>query len=132
MRTAVVGHNRPPTTHPDTMTDQPGDTELRGAAAFQQLHWLAGGRIDSARLACTYADAIARDNPRLNAYVALDPGIAEQAAASDARRTEGRTIGRLDGLAVAVKDNFDVAGQPTTAGLPGRRARIASRSSRSR
>lgn len=107
------------------MTDPANENELRGAAAFQQLHWLAAGRLDSARLAACYGDAIARDNPRLGAFLALDGSAAQQAAASDARRAEGRTIGRLDGLAVAVKDNFDVAGLPTTAGLPGRRARIA-------
>jgi len=112
------GHNRGPTTHSNLMTDQLGDTELRGAAAFQQLHWLASGRIDSAHLTHAYAGAIARDNPHLNAWISLDPRMEESAAASDARRREGRTIGRLDGLAVAIKDNLDVAGLPTTVGLP--------------
>src|SRR5688572_6248440 len=107
------------------MTDPANENELRGAAAFQQLHWLAGGRIDSARLTRACTDAIARDNPRLGAFLALDESAPQQAVASDARRAEGRMIGRLDGLAVAVKDNFDVAGLPTTAGLPGRRGRIA-------
>jgi len=111
--------------HANTMTDQLGDTELRGAAAFQQLHWLASGRTNSAHLTHAYAGAIARDNPRLNAWLALDPRMEEHAAASDARRREGRTIGRLDGLAVAIKDNLDVAGLPTTAGLPGRRTHTA-------
>jgi aspartyl-tRNA(Asn)/glutamyl-tRNA(Gln) amidotransferase subunit A len=110
----------------DAMTDTTNDSELTGAAAFQQLHWLAGGRIDSRRLVAAYRAAIERRNPALNAYLALDERATEQAAASDARRREGRTIGRLDGLAVAVKDNLDVAGLPTTAGLPGRRGRIAS------
>jgi aspartyl-tRNA(Asn)/glutamyl-tRNA(Gln) amidotransferase subunit A len=107
------------------MTDQPGDNELRGAAAFQQLHWLASGRIDGVALTRAYSTAIARDNPRLNAFISVDAAANEQAAASDARRREGRTIGRLDGLAVAIKDNFDVAGMSTTVGLPGRRARVA-------
>lgn len=107
------------------MTDQPGDTELRGATAFQQLHWLASGRIDSARLVQASRDAIAQANPTLGAFLALDESAPGQAAASDSRRAGGRAIGRLDGLAVAVKDNVDVAGVATTAGLPGRRARIA-------
>ena len=108
------------------MTEQPGDSELRGATAFQQLHWLARGRIDSAHLTQAYAAAVARENAHLNAFTALDDSAAEQAAQSDARRREGRTIGRLDGLVVAVKDNLDVAGLPTSAGLPARRARVAS------
>jgi aspartyl-tRNA(Asn)/glutamyl-tRNA(Gln) amidotransferase subunit A len=107
------------------MTDPANETEMRGATAFQQLHWLAGGRIDSVGLTAACRAAIGRDNPRLNAFLALDDSASAQAAASDARRSAGRAIGRLDGLTVAVKDNFDVAGLPTTAGLPGRRERIA-------
>lgn len=107
------------------MTDPANDSELRGATAFQQLHWLASGRIDSARLTAAYRAAIAAGNPRLNAFLALDGSAPAQADASDARRREGRTIGRLDGLGVAIKDNIDVAGLATTVGLPGRRERVA-------
>jgi aspartyl-tRNA(Asn)/glutamyl-tRNA(Gln) amidotransferase subunit A len=105
----------------------PSDHDLRGATAFQLLHWLAAGRIDSAGLTAAYRAAIERDNPRLNAYLALAGTAPAEAAASDARRREGRTIGRLDGLPVAIKDNLDVAGLPTTVGLPGRRASVAAR-----
>jgi aspartyl-tRNA(Asn)/glutamyl-tRNA(Gln) amidotransferase subunit A len=116
------------------MSDTISDRELAGATAFQQLHWLAAGRIDSVRLTAAYEAAIASENSRLNAYLALSPTAAAEAAASAARRREapapnpirGCTIGRLDGLAVAIKDNLDVAGLPTTAGLPARRGRIAS------
>ncbi|WP_300617116.1 amidase [Dokdonella sp.] len=101
------------------------DHDLRGASAFQLLHWLAAGRVDSVRLTAVHRSAIGRENPHLNAYAALSDAAAAEAAASDARRREGRTIGRLDGLPVAVKDNLDVAGLPTTAGLPGRRTRVA-------
>ncbi len=107
------------------MMEQPSDTALRSAAAFQQLHWLASGRIDATHLLRSYAAAIARENPRLDAYLALDPHAEEHAAASDVRRRKGSTIGRLDGLAVAVKDNIDVAGLPTTAGLASRRSHVA-------
>lgn len=100
------------------------DNELRGGAAIQQLHWLAAGQVDSAGLLRAYEAAIARDNGRLNAFLALADDAAQQAAASDARR-RANPIGRLDGLVVAVKDNLDVAGLPTTAGLPARRARVA-------
>jgi Asp-tRNA(Asn)/Glu-tRNA(Gln) amidotransferase A subunit family amidase len=107
------------------MTDPSNDSELRGATAFQQLHWLASGRVDSVRLTAACAAAVARENGTLNAFLALDVTAEAQAQASDARRREGRTIGRLDGLVVAIKDNLDVAGLPTTVGLPGRRDRIA-------
>ncbi|WP_292643373.1 amidase family protein, partial [Mesorhizobium sp.] len=38
------------------------------------------------------------------------------ADASDARKRAGVTLGPLDGTIVSVKDLFDVAGEPTTAG----------------
>jgi len=101
------------------------DSDLRGAAAFQQLHWLAAGHTDGVALEAAYRSAIARDDAALHAFLALDESAAQQAAASDARRREGRTIGRLDGLCVAIKDNIDVAGLPTTAGLATRRAHLA-------
>src|SRR5665213_2906472 len=97
------------------MTATISDDELRGATAFQQLLCSARGRVDGARLSTAYRSAIARENPRLNAYLAVDDSAPAQAAASDARRASGHAIGRLDGLAVAIKDNFDVAGLTTTA-----------------
>jgi amidase len=109
----------------ENITDALADDVLRGATAFQQLCWLAAGRIDSAALTASYRAAIDRDNPRLNAFLDLDAGMFAAAAASAARRREGRVIGRLDGLTVAVKDNIDVAGLPTRAGLPGRRGAVA-------
>ena len=43
-------------------------TRLRGASAFQQLHWLASGRVSAAQLTDTYLSAIDQHNPALNAY----------------------------------------------------------------
>lgn len=105
---------------------EPTKIEQRAASAFQLLHWLAAGRIDSTSLTATCLEAIAQDNPRLNAFVTLDPGALEAARQSDARHGNGPAVGRLDGLPVAIKDNLDVAGLPTGAGLPGRGTRIAS------
>ncbi|MBC6943822.1 MAG: hypothetical protein DWB45_14045 [Xanthomonadales bacterium] len=125
VRAARCGHNRPiGSTRGQGIGMSLSDNELRGGAAIQQLHWLAAGQVDSAGLLRAYEAAIARDNGRLNAFLALADDAAQQAAASDARR-RANTIGRLDGLVVAVKDNLDVAGLPTTAGLPARRARVA-------
>lgn len=96
------------------------DHDLRRASVFQLLHWLAGGRIQPQHLTDVYQDAIERLNPQLNAYVGWSSSLLqEQAAAAQHRRREG-VIGRLDGIPVALKDNFDVAGWPTRAGLPGR------------
>jgi aspartyl-tRNA(Asn)/glutamyl-tRNA(Gln) amidotransferase subunit A len=106
----------------NAVTDELAGHELRGAALCHQLHWLASGRVDAEWLTTLYLSAIERENPRLNAYIALDAaGARAAAAAASARRKSGGAIGRLDGVPVAIKDNFDVAGWATTAGLPGRR-----------
>ncbi|RWP42298.1 MAG: amidase [Mesorhizobium sp.] len=50
-------------------------------------------------------------------FVKLYPEAARAAAdAADARRRAGVTLGPLDGTILSIKDLFDVAGEPTTAG----------------
>src|SRR5215211_5548403 len=52
----------------------------------------------------------------------LYPQAARAAAdAADARKRAGVTLGPLDGALVSIKDLFDVAGEPTTAGSKLRR-----------
>ena len=94
------------------------DIDVRRATLCQLLHWLAAGRVHPEALAEVYLDAIERTNPQLNAYVGLSPALLrEQARMAEHRRRDG-VIGRLDGIPVAIKDNFDIAGWPTRAGLP--------------
>ena len=53
----------------------------------------------------------------LNIFVVLEPDVVlERAAASQKRWDEGSPLSVLDGVPVAIKDEFDVAGYPTTAG----------------
>jgi Asp-tRNA(Asn)/Glu-tRNA(Gln) amidotransferase A subunit family amidase len=96
------------------------DLDLRRATVCQLLHWLASGRVQPQGLADAYQEAIERINPQVNAYVDLRSGmLQEQAQTADRRRRSG-VIGRLDGIPIALKDNFDMAGWPTRAGLPTR------------
>jgi aspartyl-tRNA(Asn)/glutamyl-tRNA(Gln) amidotransferase subunit A len=102
------------------------ERQLRGAPLCRILHWLAAGNVDATRLTQAYLDAATRANARLRAFVVMDAaGAAAQARESDSRRAQGKSIGRLDGVPVAIKDNIDVAGLPTQAGLPGARAPAA-------
>ena len=99
---------------------------VRAASTCQTLHWLAAGRIDAITLTEHYLAAIDAVNPQLNAYIGLRPDVTRaQAQASAQRRAGGGVLGRLDGIPVAIKDNIDIAGWATTAGLPARRERIA-------
>jgi Asp-tRNA(Asn)/Glu-tRNA(Gln) amidotransferase A subunit family amidase len=111
------------------MTNSPepalSSNRLRGASAFQLLHWMAAGRISSRQLQAVYAQAIAAENTVLQAFVAMDDGAAKAAADSDERRASSNPIGRLDGLCVAIKDNIDAAGLPTSLGLAGRKGHVA-------
>jgi aspartyl-tRNA(Asn)/glutamyl-tRNA(Gln) amidotransferase subunit A len=98
------------------------ECQLRRASLCQLLHWLALGRIQPQALAEAYQSAIERVDPELNAYVDLRPGLFEEQARNASRRRREGVMGRLDGIPIALKDNFDVAGWPTRAGLPGRDA----------
>jgi Asp-tRNA(Asn)/Glu-tRNA(Gln) amidotransferase A subunit family amidase len=95
------------------------DIDLRRATLCQLLHWLAAGRVQAKALTEVYLSAIERINPQLNAYVGMSPValLREQAQMAEYRRRDG-VIGRLDGIPIAIKDNFDVAGWPTRSGLP--------------
>lgn len=54
----------------------------------------------------------------LHAFIRVfDAEANAAAAASDERAKEGKSLGALDGLIVAVKDNIDIAGVPTTGGI---------------
>lgn len=96
------------------------DIDLRRASLCQLLHWLAAGRVQPQVLADVYQKAIDRIEPQLNAFVELPAGMLQEQAQSAQRRRRDGVIGRLDGIPIALKDNFDVAGWPTRAGLPGR------------
>ncbi|MEO8810530.1 MAG: amidase [Rhodanobacter sp.] len=101
------------------------DIDLRRASLCQLLHWLASGRVQPEALADAYQQAIERLDPQLNCYVDQHSGLMqEQAHMADQRRRDG-VIGRLDGIPLALKDNFDMAGWPTRVGLPGRRQAAA-------
>ncbi len=96
------------------------DIDLRRATLCQLLHWLAIGRVQPQALADAYQTAIERINPQLNAYVDVRFGLLQDQANMASRRRHEGVIGRLDGIPLALKDNFDMAGWPTRVGLPGR------------
>ncbi len=96
------------------------DLDLRRASLCQLLHWLAVGRVQPQALTDVYQQAIERIDPQLHAYVDQRSGLLQDQAELAERRRRDGVIGRLDGIPIALKDNFDIAGWPTRVGLPGR------------
>lgn len=85
---------------------------------------IATGRESALSLTEAALARIAAQDGALHAFITLDAaGALAQARAVDARASKGP----LHGLPVAVKDNLDVAGLPTTDGTAFYRRRIAAR-----
>jgi mandelamide amidase len=64
----------------------------------------------------------------LNAFILLDgERVLEEAQEADRLRRDGHSLGPLHGVPIAVKDSFDVAGLPTTAGTPALRGNVVRR-----
>lgn len=62
---------------------------------------------------------IGRINPTLNAVIWQDrEGAMAQAQACDAEQAKGNRRGPLHGVPITVKESFDLAGSPTTLGIP--------------
>lgn len=97
--------------------------DLTASATALRADLLARRFTASDLLEATFAriDAL---NPRLNAIVAQDRDAARaMARASDERLANG-TARPLEGLPVTIKDAYDVAGLPSSGGLPAYRERI--------
>ena len=77
---------------------------------------LAAKKTSSVAVTQAYIDRINMYDGGLNAIITVVPDALEQAAASDQRREEGKSLGPLDGIPIILKDNIDAVGVPTTAG----------------
>lgn len=83
---------------------------------------LEAGEVTSRELVDGYLmriQAYDQRGPGLNAMVTLSDRAHAEADELDADRAEGRVRGPLHGIPVVVKDNYDTADMPTTAGAIG-------------
>jgi aspartyl-tRNA(Asn)/glutamyl-tRNA(Gln) amidotransferase subunit A len=81
------------------------------------LNSLSRGEISSEDLTGQFLQAVRQRDPRVRAFLHVDEASAlEQARAVDAKRRQGKPLGALAGVPVAVKDVLCTAGQPTTCG----------------
>ncbi len=79
---------------------------------------MAEGKLTSAELTRFYLERIDQLNPDLGAVISVSDDAEQQAAAADAARAAGATVGALAGIPVLIKDNISVEGSPATAGSP--------------
>lgn len=87
---------------------------------------LINGDVTARALTEESLQRIASTGLRYNAYITLLADQALSAAdAADRARREGRLLGPLHGVPIAIKDMLDLEGSPTTAGLPARRDHVA-------
>ena len=83
---------------------------------------MASGRVTSSVLVTQYLRRIAaydKSGPGLNTMIRLNPQAKADAAALDQERALRGPRGPLHGIPIVLKDNFDYAGLPTTAGSIG-------------
>src|SRR5437588_560989 len=84
-----------------------------------QLYQLASGEVSSDKLVRRSLQAIDMSQSTLNAFrVVLTESALADAAEADRRRADGDRAALL-GVPIAVKDDVDVAGQPTYFGTSG-------------
>lgn len=102
--------------------------------AYQSATAMARG-IQERRIGCLdllelHFERLKRHNPALNAIIVIDADRARaRAREADVALAQGASWGPLHGVPMTVKESFDIAGLPTTWGVPALRDNIAAENS---
>jgi amidase len=84
------------------------------------------GEVGARELLEHFLERVDRLNPAINAVILQDrEGARARADAADAARARGDALGPLHGVPMTVKESYDLAGMPTTWGIPELRGNIA-------
>lgn len=99
-------------------------------SAIELADLVRSGKISSVELTQFYIDRIERFDEKINAVVVRDFERALAAAkAADQALASGNVSGPLHGLPMTIKESFDIAGLPSSWGIPPFRDNIAKRDS---
>ncbi|MGG5810319.1 amidase [Falsiroseomonas sp. CW058] len=93
---------------------QPTDPALMTAEQLLALY--ARRALSPVEALRAVTERVARYNPWVNAFAAMNPRALQQAGESEARWMAGRPLGLLDGVPATVKDLLNMAGFPTRRG----------------
>lgn len=94
-------------------------SEMLLEPAIAQANAVAQGEVSAVELLQMSFGRVDALNPALNAVIWQDRAAAmAQAKACDQERAEGQLRGPLHGVPITVKESFDLAGSPTTWGIP--------------
>src|SRR5437868_1108957 len=94
-------------------------SEIWQLPATELAQRIARRQLSSAEVVAAHLARIDAVNPALNAVVRVLADEARAAAAlADKKLADGETVGPLHGVPFTVKENIDMAGLPTTWGVP--------------
>src|SRR3981189_2052985 len=94
-------------------------SEIWQFSAAEMARCIARRELSSAEVVAAHLARIDAVNPALNAIVRVLADEARAAAVlADRRLKAGETVGPLQGVPFTVKENIDMAGLPTTWGMP--------------
>jgi amidase len=92
-------------------------TDLTLASLLEIAQELRERRISALQLSELHLARIERLNPKLNAFVDVNPErVRQQAREADSALTAGREIGPLHGVPISIKSSIEVAGMKCEAG----------------
>lgn len=90
--------------------------ELYKLTIKEASEMLEKGEITSVELTESFLARINQLEPKLNSFITVTNELAiKQAKASDERRVQGKTLSKIDGIPMALKDVFSTKGIKTTA-----------------
>ncbi|WP_204139133.1 amidase family protein [Halomicronema sp. CCY15110] len=93
--------------------------DLQTATIADMQAAMTAEALTSEALVQLYLDRIAAyddEGPAINALITINPNALAEAIALDAARARGENMGPLHGIPIILKDNYDTADMPTTAG----------------